>query len=123
MVGIGNKLRYLREKAGLSPSDLAKRLGMSRAYLWQLEHEDRKAPSSDLLYKMSKELGVSMEWFYETNEFCSRCGVDLANDVHYLTKELPYVCDPCFKEGKGLLTGHANVMDDWIEEGKTQEAK
>lgn len=123
MIRIGSKLIYLREKAGLSGAQLARKLGMSKAYLWQLEHEDRKSPSSDLLYKFSKELGVTMEWFYETELFCIRCGSELSDKVHYLTDELPYVCDSCFKEGERLLTRHADLMNDWIEEGKTQEAK
>ena len=123
MIRIGAKLIYLREKAGLSQAVLAKRLGMSKTYLWQLEHEDRKAPSSDLLYKFSKELSVTMEWFYETDLFCSRCGCELSDKLHYLTDELPYVCDSCFQEGKRLLTRHADLMDDWIEEGKKMERR
>lgn len=123
MVGLGSKLKYLREKAGLSQAKMARRIGMSKSYLWQLEHEDRKSLSSDLLYRLSEVFGVSMEWFYKTPGYCNRCGVETPGEIHYLTAELPFVCGKCFEEGKRLLTRNADIMDDWIAEGKRQEAE
>ena len=118
MIRVGTKLLYLREKAGLSLAAAARELGMSKSYLWQLEHENRKAPSSDLLYKISIVFGVNMEWFYDADLFCRRCGHAVGDSTHYLTEELPYVCDSCFKEGQILLRAQANAMNRWIEQGE-----
>ncbi|MCK5612486.1 helix-turn-helix transcriptional regulator [Candidatus Pacearchaeota archaeon] len=118
MIGIGTKLIYLRQKAGLSLPELARKIGMSKAYLWQLEHEDQKSPGSDLLYEISKAFGIKMEWFYETHLFCGRCGRELNNQGRYLTKQLPHLCVSCNDEGVLLLSGQARALREWIEKGK-----
>ena len=118
MVGLGSKLKYLREKAGLSQAELGRQAGVNKSYICQMEHESKKTPSSDLLYRLSQTLGVTMEWFYKTPGYCNRCGVEMSGDIHYLTAEVPYVCGKCFEEGKGLLVARQKAMEEWIEAGK-----
>ena len=45
------KLKELRESHNLSYSDMAKKLGISKAYYWQIEHKNRR-----LYYDMAKEI-------------------------------------------------------------------
>lgn len=46
-----NYLKELREKQGLSYEDMAKILGISKAYYWQIEHKNRR-----LYYDMAKKI-------------------------------------------------------------------
>lgn len=46
-----NYLKELREKQGLSYEEMAKILGISKAYYWQLEHKNRR-----LYYDMAKKI-------------------------------------------------------------------
>lgn len=46
-----NYLKELREKEGLSYEDMANKLGISKAYYWQLEHKNRR-----LYYDMAKKI-------------------------------------------------------------------
>lgn len=46
-----NYLKELREKHGLSYEDVAKILGISKSYYWQIEHKNRR-----LYYDMAKKI-------------------------------------------------------------------
>lgn len=46
-----NYLKELREKNNLSYEDMAKRLGISKSYYWQIEHKNRR-----LYYDMAKKI-------------------------------------------------------------------
>ena len=44
-------LKELREQQGLSYEDMAKKLGISKAFYWQIEHKNRR-----LYYDMAKKI-------------------------------------------------------------------
>ncbi len=46
-----NYLKELREKQGLRYEDMAKLLGISKSYYWQIEHKNRR-----LHYDMAKKI-------------------------------------------------------------------
>ena len=46
-----NNLQNLRIKNGLSYEDMAKKLGISKSYYWQIEHKNRR-----LYYNMAKKI-------------------------------------------------------------------
>lgn len=46
-------LQELREKKGYSYEDMAKKLGISKAYYWQLEHKNRR-----LYYELAKNIAA-----------------------------------------------------------------
>lgn len=54
------QIQKWRKKRGLSLSELARRSDITRGYLWQLENEDGKSPSGEILYRLSEALGVTM---------------------------------------------------------------
>jgi transcriptional regulator with XRE-family HTH domain len=57
----GSRIRRYRNERGMSLSALAQEAGVSKSYIWSLEHEPTAAhPSGDTLYKLAKVLGVSM---------------------------------------------------------------
>lgn len=46
-----NHLKRLREEKGFSYEDMAKKLHISKAYYWQIEHKNRR-----LSYEMAKNI-------------------------------------------------------------------
>lgn len=60
LVGIGERLRNERTRAGLSQRDLAKRVGLSPSAISQLENGVSK-PSVGTLYAIVTELNVSLD--------------------------------------------------------------
>ncbi|MGI6215515.1 MAG: helix-turn-helix domain-containing protein [Christensenellales bacterium] len=53
-------IKALRIKKGIKQKDLAKSLGISSAYLCELENQKKTNPNINLLMRLSQELGVSI---------------------------------------------------------------
>ncbi|NJK90498.1 MAG: helix-turn-helix domain-containing protein [Blastochloris sp.] len=59
-ISFGSKLRQLREEKNISLRELAKRIGVSGAFLSDIEL-GRRFPSADKLEFLAKEIGVPAE--------------------------------------------------------------
>jgi len=57
-------VRSVRESKGLSPTELAKRIGSTQPTIWRIESEKNK-PDGDTIGKLADALGVSTEDFYD----------------------------------------------------------
>lgn len=55
---LGEELRRIREKAGITQEELSFRAGVDRSYISQLEH-DKKSPTVDTLFRICDALGAS----------------------------------------------------------------
>ena len=65
---IGNRLRQLREKKGLSQGDIEKRTGLLRCYISRVEN-GHTVPAVETLEKLARALEVPMyRLFYEGEE-------------------------------------------------------
>lgn len=58
---IGEKIKHLREKKGLSPSALAMRSGVPYYTITHLEKGNQKSSKRQNLVRLAKALGVSVE--------------------------------------------------------------
>ncbi|WP_299877800.1 helix-turn-helix transcriptional regulator [uncultured Sulfitobacter sp.] len=58
---IGERLFSLRQKTEESLQDVADKVGASKAHVWELEKGRSKNPSFDLVRKLAKHFGVSIE--------------------------------------------------------------
>jgi len=63
---LGKRIKKLRIERGMSLDDLAKRIGSSKSYVWELE-KGRCRPSIDLMINFSKAFNVSID-FLATGE-------------------------------------------------------
>lgn len=63
---IGQSIKSLRKLAGLSQEELSKAI-CSQAQLSKMENKN-EIPSSMVLYKLSRKLGVDMNYFFEIME-------------------------------------------------------
>jgi len=57
MSRIGEKLRTLRQQQGLTSRELGRILGVSNAYIIQIENRQRR-PSIDLVARMSRLINI-----------------------------------------------------------------
>lgn len=62
---LGEKIRDLRKKRGLTLDKLAKAAGLSKSYLWELENRESQKPSAEKLASLADALGVSTEYFLD----------------------------------------------------------
>lgn len=58
---IGERLFNLRQKSGQSLQAVADAIGISKAHVWELEKGRSKNPSFDLVQKLAKHFGVSID--------------------------------------------------------------
>ena len=70
---LGERIRTTREEKGLTLSGLAKRSGVSKAYLSQLENEVSKDPSVWIVLKIAEALEVPLSYLVESKPIEMRC--------------------------------------------------
>ncbi|MEM6890931.1 MAG: helix-turn-helix transcriptional regulator [Pseudomonadota bacterium] len=61
----GEKLRKVRTRKSKTLEELAKAIGSSKAYVWQLENKKNAKPSAELLLKIANYLGESPDFFLD----------------------------------------------------------
>ena len=61
-MSLSERIRDRRQKAGLTLDQLAKKAGISKTYLWELESDEAgdKKPSADVLLKIAKALSATL---------------------------------------------------------------
>ncbi len=57
-----SEMKEMREKRGLSQSELAKRAGVSRSMVSMIECGQRRNPSLDVMRQLAASLRVSTRW-------------------------------------------------------------
>lgn len=62
-MGIGNKIRELREKPGFTQVELGKKIGLSQKAITSYEREVRE-PGVETIQALAKALGVKVEDFF-----------------------------------------------------------
>jgi len=58
----GDRLKQVREAAGLTQGELAERVGAGTNQIWRYEKGDSE-PSAEVLASLATELGVTADWF------------------------------------------------------------
>lgn len=61
MASMGERVRELRKRAGMTQDDLAARTGMSKGFLSDIENGNRNV-SSEFLLKLANALGASIDY-------------------------------------------------------------
>jgi XRE family transcriptional regulator, master regulator for biofilm formation len=84
---IGLRIRSLREEKKYSLSELAKKSGISKSYLSQIERNLQSNPSLQLLSKLAISLGTTVEELLGMNEQTVSNNQQLDYDWTVLVKE------------------------------------
>lgn len=58
---IGERLHSLRQKSGQSLQAVADAVGISKAHIWELEKGHSKNPSFELVQKLAKHFGITID--------------------------------------------------------------
>ena len=64
---VTNTIRALREDAGLTQAELARRIGVTRQTLIAIE-QGRYSPSLELAFQISREFGVGLDTVFQYPE-------------------------------------------------------
>lgn len=59
-----NHIRTYRESMGWTLAELAKRVGSTKAYMWQLENKPDPDPGVKLSMRLARAFGVSVEHLF-----------------------------------------------------------
>jgi len=62
---LGDKIKKLRKKQGLTLDKLSTKASLSKSYLWELENRESQSPSAEKLIALADALGVSADYFLE----------------------------------------------------------
>ena len=78
MSTLGEKLRSLRKKAGLTLDELAAEIGASKSAIWELENKNPPRPSAEKLAKIADKLGTTIEFLLQ-----GETSQEKAADAHF----------------------------------------
>ncbi len=59
---LGERVRALRQKRGLTLERLAERVGSSKSYIWEIENKDVARPSAEKLAHIATALDTTVEY-------------------------------------------------------------
>lgn len=83
-IPFGEHLRNVRKEKGLSIRELARRSGVSNAYISQLENDKTKNPTYEIIGKLAKGLGIATTELVNANDPTLDFFFD-GNDLSYLS--------------------------------------
>lgn len=95
---LGNKLKEVRKELGLTQEQLAKRLGVSRSYIGDIETGRLKGTNVQLISKLADLSGKSMEYFLDKDVEVKQydildSAIDMLIDKNMIDKEGSIVDD------------------------------
>ena len=100
---LGERVRELRRKRGLTLETLAARVGSSKSYIWEIENKDVARPSADILHRIAGALETTAEYLLSAEEGSEPDAADLAFFRRY-RKMKP--------RGKRQLRDILRILDD-----------
>lgn len=90
----GERIRQLRQSAGMTQAELAKRMGISSSSVGMYE-QNRRKPSGEIIWKLCKLFDISSDWLLSGSEGVMRqysiyqtVGKDLAGMLDQLRETL-----------------------------------
>lgn len=130
----GESLKNIRKRAGLSQKELAAGI-CSQAQISKIEKDD-EIPSAIILNKISKKLGVDMNYFFDIQQAHKIEYINnVKNEVSYLKKEKKYNQlhelifkvkeNPLFQEGENLkfIIWHEAICIHYVEKDSSKAVK
>lgn len=100
---LGERIREQRQKKGLTLEGLAKGIGSSKSYMWELENKDVARPSAEKLHQIAVRLDTTTEYLIGIEEVSETDAADVAFFRNY-KKMGP--------KGKERLQEMLKILDD-----------
>ena len=75
---LGERIRELRRKRGLTLEALAERVGSSKSYMWEIENKDVARPSAEKLRQVAVALETTTDYLIAADEVAEADATDAA---------------------------------------------
>jgi transcriptional regulator with XRE-family HTH domain len=107
MPTVGERIREIREKRGMTQENLAAAAGLSKSFLSEVEN-DRSNISSQLLLRIANELGASMDYLLDgkVKEAIEREPVVIPSALSEYAEKMNLT----YSETRELLDAHNSVV-------------
>lgn len=107
---VANRVKELREKAGLSKGELGRRAGLSESYIGQIE-STKKHPTVDTVFQICKGLNITIQEFFKPGYDMNTAPPDIAQFA------IDPKNKPLIKTIQGMqAAGYSNdVISEWLE--------
>ena len=107
MPTVGERIREIREKRGMTQENLAEAAGLSKSFLSEVEN-DRSNISSQLLLRIANELGASMDYLLDgkVKEAIEREPVVIPSALSEYAEKMNLT----YSETRELLDAHNSVI-------------
>lgn len=86
---LGEKVRFVREKAGLTTEEFARRLEVSQSYISHVEH-NRRLLGRDRIVALAKSFGIPVEFFLR-EDICRLDQLNSSSSLQALLADSRYV--------------------------------
>ena len=100
---LGERVREVRRKRGLTLEALAEQVGSSKSYMWEIENKDVARPSAEKLHQIAAALGTTAEYLLSADEVTEAEAADLAFFRKYRNMK---------PRGKEQLREMLRILDD-----------
>ena len=100
---MGERIRELRLKNGLTLEALAERVGSSKSYMWEIENKGVARPSAEKLHLIANALDTTTGYLLATDEVTEADAADLASFRNYQKMNV---------KSKERLRGMLKILDD-----------
>ncbi len=100
---LGDRVRELRRKKGLTLEALAERVGSSKSYMWEIENKDVARPSAEKLHQIAIALDTTTDYLIMAADVTEADAQDKAFFRHYLKMD---------DKGKEKLREMLKILDD-----------
>ncbi|MCP3706817.1 helix-turn-helix domain-containing protein [Paraburkholderia sp. CNPSo 3274] len=81
MPTLGEKIRTLRKRQGLTLDQLALQVSASKSSIWELENKEKARPSADRIDAIAQALGVTSAFLLDDTK--SEPSVSVADDAFF----------------------------------------
>jgi transcriptional regulator with XRE-family HTH domain len=121
-MALANRITALREQAGLSLDELAKKAKISKTYLWELEKDEAgtKKPSADVLLRIASALSTTIAVLLELPTVkVKEISVEIPSALQHLQERLKNQGNPLTSQDlRDLATmqfrgGQPQTVDEW----------
>jgi len=99
---IGDRIKLLREKHGLSQAAFGRRIGVSSGNVGDWESEKKKSlPGAKAIYTIAKEFQVSADWLLAGEEYLGDSSLKSGNIV--IQDDKPTISTSTIKEQESII--------------------
>lgn len=100
---LGERVRELRQKKGLTLEALAERVGSSKSYMWEIENKDVTRPSAEKLHQIAGALDTTADYLLAADEVTEADAADTAFFRNYQKMN---------RKSKERLRNMLKILDD-----------